>query len=163
MRHRHATFGKDLKQSIEKALAIKFPSAPILSPDEEARNPRRADNAIVDAFRQVREFLRQNDPDALWSKLNIEYGFWRNLLGSRMIWAGISLAAMLFAIVFAMQTGARALNLASAICFLSLVCSIYVGWFVLPNTVKRIGDTYADTAWMSILQHSSQKAAAAGK
>jgi hypothetical protein len=163
MRHRDATFGKELKQSIEKALATKFPSAPILSPDEEARNPGRADNAIVDAFRQVRQFLRQNDPDGLWSKLNIEYGFCRNLLGSRMIWAGISLAAMLFAIVFAMQTGSPALNPASAICFLTLACSIYVGWFVLPSTVKRIGDTYAETAWMSFLQNSSQNATAAGK
>ena len=155
MRHRDATFGKELKESIEKALATKLTAAPILSPDEEARNPESADKAIVDAFRQVRQLLRQNDPDGLWFKLNVEYGFCRNLLGSRTIWAGISLAAMVFAIVFAQQTGSSPVNAASAICLLSLVCSIYTGWFVLPNTVKRIGETYAEAAWMSFL--SKQK------
>ncbi len=153
MRHRDATFGEDMKQSIQKALATKFPAARILSPEEEARNPERADKAIVDAFRQVRQYLRQSDPDGLWFKLNVEYGFCRNLLGSRIIWAGISLAATVFAVVFAMRTGSGPINPASAICFLSLACSVYVGWFVLPNSVKRVAETYAETAWMAFLQH----------
>jgi hypothetical protein len=155
MRHRDDTFGEDLKRSIEKALAAEFPAARILPPEEEARNPERADNAIVDAFRQVRQCLRQKDPDGLWSKLNVEYGFCRNLLGSRMIWAGTSLAATVFAAVFALKTGSGPLNPASAICFLSLLCSVYVGWVVLPTTVRRIGDTYAETAWMAFLQRGN--------
>jgi hypothetical protein len=153
MRHRDGTFGEAMKKSIQEALAAKFPAAQILPPDEEARNPERADKAIVDAFRQVRQYLRQSDPDGLWFKLNVEYGFCRNLFGSRMVWAGISLAATISAVVFAMRNGSGPINPASAICFLSLVCSVYVGWFVLPDSVRRVAETYAETAWMAFLQH----------
>jgi hypothetical protein len=76
LRNRDSQFGDDLKASIREALAATL-SARLITPDEEAKNPERADKVIVDAFRQVRQYLRQHDPDGLWQKQNIEYGFCR--------------------------------------------------------------------------------------
>jgi hypothetical protein len=152
MRHRDGTFGEDMKQSIQKALATKFPAARILPPDEEARNPELIRQLSMRSGRFA-SISGRATRTVCGSKLNVEYGFCRNLLGSRMIWAGISLAATVFAVVFAMRTGSGPINPASAICFLSLACSVYVGWFVLPNSVKRVAETYAETAWMAFLQH----------
>jgi hypothetical protein len=58
---------------------------------------------------------------------------------------------------FAVQKGAGAFNPASAIGGLSLVCSVYVGWFVLPSSVKRIGESYAEAAWMAFLRSAVEE------
>jgi hypothetical protein len=64
MRYRDSTFGPDLKLSIQGALAREF-SARLLNPSDEAKHPGRADMAIFDAFRHVRQYLRQHDPGGL--------------------------------------------------------------------------------------------------
>src|SRR5262249_27590972 len=86
--------------------------------DTETRYPGQADKTIHDAFRLVRQYLRQHDHDGLWSKQNIEYGFCRNLLGCRTLWLGMALCGAAFAVFYALKTGANPINAASAICAL---------------------------------------------
>ena len=151
LRRWDSTFGDDLKGSIRSALVSKL-SVRLLTPDEEGKNPERADKAIIDAFTQVRQYLRQHDPDGLWSKNNAEYGFCRNLLGCRVEWAVLALAAGVFAAIYGAKVGPGLLSPASAFGILSFVCAIYFGWAVLPNATKRIADRYAELAWMAFLE-----------
>jgi hypothetical protein len=156
MRHRNTAFGADLKKSIATALAREF-SFHLLSSEDEAKYPERSDKVIFDAFRKVRTFLRQHDANGLWSKLNAEYGFCRNLLGSRALWLVISLLSTGFAVAYSIRIGGNALNPASAVASLSLICSIYVGWFVLPELTRRVGESYAETAWLQFEHLSAEK------
>ena len=151
MRFRDSTFGADLKLSIQAALAREF-SARLVNPADEAKNPGRADNAIIDAFRHVRQYLRQHDPGGLWFKQDIEYGFCRNLLACRAIWLSIAACSAIFSLFCAAGSGGKFLNPASAIGGLSIVCSLYMGWLVLPGATKRTAEAYAESAWMAFLQ-----------
>ncbi len=153
LRHRDSSFGNDLKSSIRNALASAL-SVRLLSSSEEGTNPELADRTIVDAFRLVRQYLRQNDPDGLWQKHNIEYGFCRNLLGCRMAWAVLSLLALVFSAANGIRTGAGVVNPASAVAVLSFACAFYVGWFIMPDATKRVADGYAESAWMAFLRIS---------
>jgi hypothetical protein len=159
MRHRDSKFGGNLKASIAQLLAVRF-SAHLLSADDEARNPGMADSLIVDAFRQVRQYLRQHDPDGLWSKHNAEYGFCRNLLASRVLWVFISLFAVVFAVFYSVGRGESVFNPASVVGVLSLLCAIPIGWNVLPEATKRAGEAYAESAWMAFLACEDSKSSA---
>jgi hypothetical protein len=155
LHHGDSHFGNDVKAAVRNALAKEF-SVKLPTPNEEATNENRDDQAIVEAFRQVRQYLRQHDPDGLWNKHNAEYGFCRNLLGCRMAWAVVALAATVFAATYAVSTGAGLQNPASAIGLLSFIAAVYIGWAILPDATKRIADGYAETAWMSFLRHILQ-------
>ena len=90
LRHRDSLFGDDLKESVRGAL-VRTLSVRLMTADEEAKDSERADKVIVDAFRQVRQYLQHHDPDGLWQKQNIEYGFCRNLMGCRVAWSFLRL------------------------------------------------------------------------
>ncbi|MFZ3275278.1 MAG: hypothetical protein WA182_00095 [Candidatus Sulfotelmatobacter sp.] len=154
LRHRDHRFGDGLKASIREELSRRF-GLKLPSSDDEAKNSDLADKEIVDSFRQVRSYLRKNDPDGLWQKHNIEYGFCRNLLGCRVGWAVLSIAALAFAVVNAIRTGQSLVNPASIVALLSFACALYVGWFLLPKGTKSVADEYAESAWMAFL-HTSQ-------
>ena len=55
----------------------------LMSLEEECEYPALADRKIMDAFREVKEFLRRCDGCGLVDKHGAEYGFVRNLCGSR--------------------------------------------------------------------------------
>jgi len=159
LRIRDPHFGDGLKASIRSELTRRF--AVRLQPqDEEARNPEFADREIGDAFRRVRSYLRQRDADGLWQKQNIEYGFCRNLLGCRTPWLVLSVAALAFALGNTARTSQSLLNPGSIVGCLSLLCSVYVGWFMLPNATKRVAEAYAESAWMAFLNLSQAEPAA---
>jgi hypothetical protein len=155
LRHRDLAFARDLKGAIRRAVTERF-SVTLLSAHDEATEPGRADSAIADAFRQVRQYLRQHDPNGLWYKHGVEYGYSRNLLGCRPIWAVVSLAATIFAAWHGARTGAGILNPASTIALLSLICAGYVGWAILPKATKRIAEGYAELAWIAFLRVSEE-------
>jgi hypothetical protein len=164
LRHRDRTFGSALKTSLRYAIEQQF-GIHLLSADEELKNRGDADRAIADAFVRVRQYLRKRDSDGLWSKHNAEYGFSRNLLACRVLWVVVSLCACIFAGFFAAKTGASVLNPAVAIGIISLICAVYVGWFLLPNATKKIAEGYAESAWMAFLDNrepSESKATTTG-
>jgi hypothetical protein len=153
LRHRDTHLGDGLKSSIRDELWKRF-SVKLPSPEEEAKNSELADREIVDSFRLVRSYLRQKDPDGLWQKHNTEYGFCRNLLGCRLGWTVLSLAALAFAVVTALRAVQSLINPGSIVGMLSFVCAVYVGWFLLPSGTKRVADGYAESAWMAFLRIS---------
>jgi hypothetical protein len=159
LRIRDPHFGDGLKESIRSELTRRF-GLRLQIPDEEARNPEFADREIVDAFRRVRSYLRQKDADGLWQKQNIEYGFCRNLLGCRISWVVLSVAALAFALGNAIRINQSLLNPGSIVGCLSLVCAVYVGWFMLPTATKRVAEAYAESAWMAFLNVSQGEPAA---
>lgn len=151
MRYRDTTFGQELKSSIRAELQKAF-SIRLLGEDEEAARPGHADREIADAFRRVRPYLRQHDPDGLWSSHNAEYGFCRNLVACRNLWMLVALCATTFSVIYAWKTNAGLINAASVIGFLSLLASLYVGWAILPGATKRVAESYGESAWMAFLQ-----------
>jgi hypothetical protein len=152
LRNHDLSLSSDLKSSIRGALGQKLALA-LLTQAEGAKNPIAEDLAIKEAFQQVRPYLRKYDPAGLWYKKNAEYGFCRNLLGCRVMWLSIALAATVFAIVSGANKGG-AFNPASAIGLLSVVCAAFIGWSVLPKITKRAAEAYAQSAWMAFLQSS---------
>jgi hypothetical protein len=159
LRTRDPHFGDGLKTSVRNELARRF-GVRLLPPDGEARNSELADREIVDAFRRVRSYLRQKDADDLWQKQNIEYGFCRNLLGCRASWIVLSVAALAFALGNAIRTNQSLLNPGSIVGCLSLLCAVYVGWFMLPTATKKVAEAYAESAWMAFLKVSQGEPAA---
>lgn len=161
LRIRDSHFGDGLKTSIRNELTRRF-GVRLLPPDEEARNSDVADREIVDSFRRVRSYLRQKDPDGLWQKQNIEYGFCRNLLGCRVSWVVLSLVALAFSLGNAIRTSQSLVNPGSIVGSISFLCAVYVGWFTLPTATKRFAEAYAESAWMAFL-HLSQGEPAANR
>jgi hypothetical protein len=150
LRYRDTYLGDDLKASIREEVLRRF-AVELPTAEEEARNADLADKEISDSFRQVRSFLRQKDPNGLWQKHNIEYGFCRNLLACRVLWTVLSVAALTFAVANAMRTGQPIVNAGSIVGLLSFLCAIYVGWLLLPKGVKSVADAYAESAWLAFL------------
>lgn len=155
MRHRDTFFGENLKRLIYAHLASEL-STPLLTQEQEARSPEQADRAIVDAFRRVRDYLRDKDPKGLWFSHNVEYGFSRNLLGCRVPWVIVSTAATVFAVVYGIKTGHGPMNPAAVMDCLSLLCAVYVGWAILPGATKLVADGYAEAAWMAFLRKAEE-------
>jgi hypothetical protein len=123
--------------------------------DVERGNPRATDQAIDQAFKRVREFLRGRHKFGLVEKHNAEYGFTRNLYGSR--WVLVSLAAA-GAIVTGFGNGHLwPLSTAAAAEFLIAVVWVPVGFFLLPTMIKRNADNYAEKAWLSFLEVSKEE------
>jgi hypothetical protein len=160
MRSNDTFFGAELKNSIRAALAQEF-SITLPTPVEEKKDPSGSDKAIADAFERVRGFLRRSDPTGVWQKNNIEYGFSRNLLGGRMLWAYVAVGSLVVAIWHTATNHSGFLNPAVVVSCLSLVSAGYVGWRVLPKATKQIAERYAELAWTTFLQVSKDRTQAA--
>lgn len=156
MRRADTFFGTEVKEAIRAAVKNTFPLT-LLNAEEERRSPARADEAIADAFRQVREYLRIHDPKGLWSRQNSEYGYFRNLYGCRIVWLGASLTALVFAGAYGAATHTGFFNPAFIVDLLCVLAAIYFGWLVVPKLAKRNADAYADTAWHTFLQLSREE------
>jgi hypothetical protein len=159
MRHRDSFFTENLKRLIYKQIPQTL-SMPLMTEDEEARDSQQADKEINGAFLRVKDYLRENDSRGLWFTHNVEYGFCRNLLGLRVLWIIVSLAAIAFAVVHGIRTGHTPINPAAVMDCLSLVCAGYIGWTILPGATKRAADQYAESAWLAFLRkaEASQQA-----
>jgi len=92
------TWGKPLKEQLHEAVNRKF-RLELFHRRRERENPEGADQAIKDAFGRVRSHLRQHDPNSLWSSHNAEYGFARNLTGSAILGALLSVLAGVFCLI----------------------------------------------------------------
>lgn len=111
---------------------------------------------VQDAFRLVRQHIRQHDHNGLWSAHNAEYGFLRNLLGS---WWLLLLNSLLSAGVnglFWHTRGGKTL-LILTILSLGLGLAAIVGRiFVLPGATRIAAIRYAESAWTSFLTNSQR-------
>lgn len=156
MRSNDTFFGAELKNAIRSAVTQEF-SITLPTPVEEKKDPSGSDKEIADAFGRVRGFLRRSDPAGVWQKNNIEYGFCRNLLGGRMLWASVAAGSTVVAFWHAATSHSGFLNPAVLVSCISLICAGYVGWRVLPKATKRIAERYAELAWTTFLQVSKDR------
>jgi hypothetical protein len=154
-RWRDLTFRDDLKQQLHDAVGNHC-GIKLSSREEERNNPQKADEQIVQAFLQVKAMVRQDDPEGIWTKHNAEYGFHRNLLGSRSLWLAFSIigiaacGAALYLKNDAILTFSLALNILLA------TVSILGGWYFLPKMIKNSAERYAESIWNSFLVYAKR-------
>ncbi|MBN1363547.1 MAG: lipase family protein [Syntrophaceae bacterium] len=113
------------------------------------------DAKIEQAFMLIREVLRRKDKEGLWIKSNQEYGFERNLLGSRMLMVVFSFICALscFFLILFFPNDSTKLLIGGGLDIIYGVWTIIYGWFVLPGLTKGVADRYAEqaiTAYLTI-------------
>lgn len=94
LRWRDSTFNSDLKRKLHTAVE-RCCDVQLRSEQEEVEDRADADSKIGQAFLQIKSMVRNQQPDGVWSKHNAEYGFNRNLLGSRHLWLLLSVSCTL--------------------------------------------------------------------
>jgi len=111
------------------------------------------DRRIEQAFMFVRETLRRKDREGLWIKSNKEYGFDRNLMGSRLLLILCSLVSSIGCLFLIRFFSADKINLliGAGLSFIYGVWAIIYGWFVLPGLTKGIAERYAEQAILSYI------------
>lgn len=130
----------------------------LLSETEEKERPKEADERIEQAVSQVRRSVRRNDPNDLSSAHNAEYGFCRNLLGSRILWVATSLLSALICAgfwFFHEKNGWFVVGMVVSAVFV-LVAAVS-GWYLLPHITKRYAERYADSLLGSFLDQPGTK------
>jgi hypothetical protein len=149
LRWRDLTFNDAFKERIHEVLKIRFQCL-LLSKIEEGKSPVDADKQISAAFLQVKAFLYQVDPEGLWKKHNAEYGFDRNLLGSRIIWLSFSTISTVVFLILSLNTGQNLFFMGMILCSVEIFCSFIAGWYYLPSLVKVAADRYAVSMWTAL-------------
>jgi len=139
----------DQKTRIQHALLQKF-GIRLMSLEEECEFPELADRKIMDAFREVKEFLRRCDECGLVEKHGAEYGFVRNLYGSRMIFVVEALCGMTVC-GFKGYWPHWTFGSGCAANVVLLVLWVPFAWLVLPRMLILNADAYAGRAWVTFL------------
>ena len=120
-----------IKQKIEGKIRSKF-DITLLNETEESADEQRARKLIVSTVSQIRNILRDNE---MLLQHNIEYGFFRNLIGGSFLAFIISLIVILVS-HFSMDITSRNLGIGfSCIYFIPLLFSKLI--------IKRYGKYYA--------------------
>lgn len=148
-RIRDSHLSSDQKNRIQLAILQKF-GIRLLSLEEECESPLIADRKIIDAFREVKEFLRRCDGCGLVDKHGAEYGFVRNLSASKMIFV---VEAVTGFIVCGFEGKWPHWNLNGG-CLANVVLLLFwipFAWLVLPEMVTLNAETYAGRAWVAFL------------
>jgi hypothetical protein len=148
LRWRDVTFNDEFKEKIHGLLKSNFQCS-LFSKNDEGKSPVNADIQISAAFLQVKAFLRKNDSEGLWQKHNAEYGFNRNLIGSRTLWLFFSTIATIVFLFLWTKSNQNLLFIGMILCSIEIVCSLIVGWYYLPSLVKAAADRYAESMWMA--------------
>lgn len=111
---------------------------------------------VQDAFRLVRQYIRQHDHNGLWFAHNAEYGILRNLLGS---WWLLLLNSLLSAGVTGLLWQGRGGKTLLILTILSLglgLAAIVGRILVLPGATRMAAIRYAESAWTSFLANSQR-------
>lgn len=156
------TLGEDLKTQLHAA-AKALCEVQLLGRQEEAADPNRADWQIGSAFQVARGVLRRRDPAGLWYTHNAEYGFSRNLLGSRSLWLALSVVGCLAAAtpMWYGQSLTALDRLGFGIAALSLLLALGIGWLVLARHTSQCAERYAESAWTALIALYLQESAGA--
>lgn len=157
LRWRDRTLDEETKRCI-RARAEQVSGVTLLSEKEEEKAPAEADKRFEQAVDQVREVVRREDPDALWSRHNAEYGFCRNLLDARVLWVASSVLGALVCAgfwYFHERNGFFVAGFMTSVAF-AVIASVS-GWYLLPRFTKKAADRYARSMLGSFLAHSDRE------
>jgi hypothetical protein len=148
-RVRDSFLSKDQKNRIQLTILNSF-GIKLMSFEEESEYPALADRRIMDAFREIKEYLRRCDRCGLVDKHGAEYGFVRNLCGSRVIFVVQAVSG----IVICGFKGNWPLWTFTPGCWANVVLlTVWVpfAWLALPRMLIMNADAYAERAWVTFL------------
>ena len=152
MRWRDTTFEEGLKKRLRDAVAERAKTR-LSSEEEETNDPAQADKLIAEAFQIVRATVRREEPSGVWNTHNAEYGFARNLFGSRHYWLLFSAVSVLVCAAL-WWNGYQSIYLVGVVINLaSMTGALLMSW-LLPAMAKTAADRYAESCWMSFLAGS---------
>jgi hypothetical protein len=148
-RMRDSFLSPDQKTRIHSAVFRRFGIA-LLSLEQESEYPALADRKIMNAFREIKEFLRRYDGCELIEKHSAEYGFVRNLCGSRFVFV---VQAMIGVVIcgFKGSWPHFTLTLGCAANLILLTLWLPFAWLVLPRMLTLSADIYARRVWVTFL------------
>jgi len=150
------TLGAELKRKYLEAANI-YLGLPIPSTEEEISNPQRAHEMIDQIFSRIKGIIRTEDKEGLWSIANAEYGFARNLYGSRAIWLIICIVSTGVSGLLLYLDFAKLVLVGFILNALLFIGCIILGWFILPRLTKEIAFRYAEHSWESFYNISQKK------
>lgn len=144
------TFPAVTKKAIQKAvLDIYNIDLEAVAADTAKRREQGAE-----AFRLIRQYLRQHDPKGVWSNQNAEYGFMRNTLASAWLCAVFSgLAAVACGVAWCLDKKPLPAAL-GIVAVIVLVAVLAIRSALLPNVARSIAFRYAESAWLCFLNAS---------
>lgn len=127
---------------------MKLPSA-----EEEAANPRAADEAYAGAGRRLRELTRKSQP--LLLKENIAYGFHRNMVAMKPLGIFSSLVGFTYGLLLSKSIAFKPFQMfpermsdPGLPAGLTLACSLLLLWawcfYFKESMVRRMGFAYAE-------------------
>jgi hypothetical protein len=148
-RMRDRFLSADQKSRIQFAIRQRF-GIRLMSLEEECEFPALADRKILDAFREVKEFLRRYDGCGLVEKHGAEYGFVRNLCGSRLIFV-VEAVSGIVVCGFKDSWPYWIFNRGCWANVVLLILWVPFAWFVLPRMLMLSADAYAGRAWITFL------------
>jgi hypothetical protein len=109
----------------------------------------------TEAFRLIRQYLRQHDPKGLWSVQNAEYGAVRNLAASAWLCAVFSgLSAAACGTAAWIGGGLRAIALGITSVSIGVIV-LLLRLAILRPIARSIAFRYAESAWLSFLNVSA--------
>ncbi len=141
-------FSQETKREYHKAIESEF-GISLKDETAERENKSYADKLIMDTFRQAQSLIRSKDRKGVWNAHNAEYGFLRNIFGSRVLWLTLSLVGTIFC-GYLFSTFGNGIALISVIIngfltLLALLCCILVTPMV--ELIKQVADRYAESTW----------------
>lgn len=146
---KNTRLGDDLKAKYHEAVRQRL-DLPMPTKEEEEADTTRAAEMIRQAFSGVKGVIRQEDKDGLWSTANAEYGFARNLYGSRGLWLLLSIVMTGASAGFVWKKFSTLILLGFVFDLFILIACLVFGWLMLPKYTKQLGFRYAEHAWESL-------------
>jgi hypothetical protein len=147
LRHRDPRIDGYTKQRYHDFLSSKIPGWLPPSPDAEAENPSKADDAYASASRWLRENTRDAQKYPRIAEENMSYGFRRNSLGSRRYGATVAAISALAAAALMTLVKLHFGSAISAFQILSVCLDLVFLWYwvavVRPDWVRDAADAYA--------------------
>ncbi len=146
-------FSPETKREYHQAIESEF-GIRLKDETAERKDKSHSDKLIMDTFRQVRSFIRNKDKKGVWNAHNAEYGFLRNIFGSRILWLTLSLLGTIFC-GYLFITSGNEIALVSVIIngllsLIALLCCILLNPMV--ELIKQVADRYAESTWGSFIE-----------
>ena len=148
--------GDSLKQKYHEIVRQDL-DLPMPTKEEEQADPEKAAKQIEDVFKRVKGVIRKYDQKGLWSIANAEYGFSRNLYGSRQLYLILSISCLIISSAFLWKQFPNLVLVGFIILCLNLAGCIFFSWFLLPDYTKQVGFRYADHSWESYYNIAEEK------
>ena len=128
--------GEELKGLYLQAVRDKL-NLPVSSKEEEKADPGRAAKLIDQAFQRIKGVIRQKDKEGLWSVANADYGFARNLYGSRVLWLLISSLMVILSAYNLYSSFSNIILIGLIINLLFLIVYLFLDGLFYPNIPNR--------------------------